>query len=253
MIKLVALDLDGTLLEPSGLISQPTLEQLKRINDQGVKIAIATGRPFARTLDPLRENRLYPGGTYPQLLICEERDIYELMNGEYLPWEQNGAALDEELQNLFLGRRLVAQLEQEAPNLEFAINNNYSQTTRGFVETYFVYPHQADQAFAFLTELTQNTGLKVTRNRRNVCLRSKNVGKGTVLKKVAAHYGLDLGEVLAVGDSNNDFEMLSSGVRAATTRNADGEIKELVSKVDGFIAQAEYSLGVGEIIKKSVS
>lgn len=45
MIKLVALDLDGTLLEPSGLISQPTLEQLKRINDQGVKIAIATGRP----------------------------------------------------------------------------------------------------------------------------------------------------------------------------------------------------------------
>lgn len=249
---MVALDLDGTLLNPTGLISEPTLKQLARINDQGVKIVIATGRPFARTLDPLRENGLYPEGTFPHLLICEERDVYELVHGVYKPWQRNREALEIELRNLDLGRDLVAKLEEKAPHLEFAINNNYSQITRGFVETYFVYSHQADQAFTILEGLAENTPLKVTRNRRNVCLRSRDVGKGTVLKQVATHYRLALDQVLAVGDSHNDFEMLSSGVMPATTENADDEIKDLVGRINGLIAREEYSLGVGEIISRSV-
>src|SRR5690554_465712 len=102
---MVALDLDGTLLEPSGLIVPPTLKQLARINDQGLKIAVATGRPYARTIDPLVENGLYPQGLYPHFLICEERDVYELKNGSYVPWRTNRIFFEEELSHLSLGRK----------------------------------------------------------------------------------------------------------------------------------------------------
>lgn len=249
---MVALDLDGTLLEPSGLISQTTLNQLKRINDLDIKIVIATGRPYARTLDPLRGNSLYPGNPYPHLLICEERDIYGLINGVYVPWERNKGVLEEERSHLSLARRILAELEQEAPHLEYAINNNYSQKQRGFLETYFVYPHEADEAFAILTRQTENTPLKVTRNRRNVCLRSRNVGKGITVRSIANHYGCNLNHVLAVGDSHNDLEMLSSGVQAATTQNADHAIKDIVQKKRGLISSLEFSRGVGDIIERMV-
>ena len=65
MIKLVALDLDGTLLDPSGLIDPYTCTILEKITRDGVVITIATGRPFQRTLLPLRENQVYPGSTFP--------------------------------------------------------------------------------------------------------------------------------------------------------------------------------------------
>jgi len=252
MIKMVALDLDGTLLEPSGMIAQTTLEQLAKISEGGCKIAIATGRPYIRTLDPLKKNHLYPQGSFPQFLICEERDVYGLGEHGYVAWESNQATLEEERSHLSLSHRLLSQLEKIAPTLEFAINNAYSQTSRGFVETYFVYPHEALEAFEVLTDLAVGTPLKVTRNSRNVCLRSRKVGKGLTLKRVANYCSLGLSEVLAVGDSHNDLEMLISGVVSATTNNADEMIKEVVRQTGGLISSLDHSLGVGQIIQRVV-
>lgn len=251
-MKLIALDLDGTLLEPSGLISERTLEQLSRVVNQNVKVVIATGRPYARTIAPLEQNGLGPAKTYPHLLICEERDIYELKDGGYVGWELNQCAQEEEVSHLDLGKKLVARLEEIKPNFEFAINNKYSQTTRGFVEMYFVYTHEAEEAVDLLETLTQNTPLKVVRNQRNVLLRSRKIGKGQVLRKVVAHFGIDLNQVLAMGDSHNDLEMLVSGVRPATTQNADQDIKDVVLKSNGLVSQLGYSQGVGEILEKIV-
>ena len=45
-IKLIALDLDGTLFNRAGQITPATKEQLNRVAAQGVKIVISTGRPF---------------------------------------------------------------------------------------------------------------------------------------------------------------------------------------------------------------
>ena len=45
-IKLIALDLDGTLFNKDGIISTANKEQLNRAAAQGIKIVISTGRPF---------------------------------------------------------------------------------------------------------------------------------------------------------------------------------------------------------------
>ena len=45
-IKLIALDLDGTLFNKEGIITDGVKEQLNRAAAQGVKIVISTGRPF---------------------------------------------------------------------------------------------------------------------------------------------------------------------------------------------------------------
>ena len=50
MIKLLALDLDGTLLNSSGKISEKNIEAIKKAEESGVLVTIATGRRFRDAL-----------------------------------------------------------------------------------------------------------------------------------------------------------------------------------------------------------
>ena len=45
-IKLIALDLDGTLFTTQGTISSHTIDVLNRAKDAGIEVIISTGRPF---------------------------------------------------------------------------------------------------------------------------------------------------------------------------------------------------------------
>lgn len=45
-IKLVALDLDGTLFDNSSRISKRNLTAIRSITDKGIHVVISTGRPF---------------------------------------------------------------------------------------------------------------------------------------------------------------------------------------------------------------
>ena len=250
MVRLVALDLDGTLLDwPGGTIDLTTISILDELAKQGVLISIATGRPYLRTIHPLKVNGLYPGSSYPHYLICEERDIYELVKGDYAPWgEHNRVAYREEVALLPLGNEMIKRLETSQPHLEYSINNGYSQRTRGFVELYFVLEEEALTGFAALDEMMADTPLRPIRNGRGIALRSRSVGKAYCVKELAQHLDIQLSRVMAVGDSHNDGEMLSCGLRPATTNNADPEIKELVRAQGGLVAKRCRSQGVGEIL-----
>lgn len=252
MIRMLVLDLDGTLLEPSGLIHPYTSKLLNEVAERGVMVTIATGRPFSRTLVPLRVNELYPGSPFPQFLICEERDIYELRDGEFAPWPENEEARAREIELLPLSHYLLTRLASEIPTLEYAVNNTYSQRTRGFLELYFVERSEAEEAFRFLVHLTKDTPLKAVRNGRNVCLRANFSGKAEALQRLVEKEGIEFSNILAVGDSNNDLDMLTCGVRGATTANADQEVKQAINQLPGYISQANHSLGVGQIIEDCI-
>lgn len=49
--KIIALDLDGTLLRPDGTISEFTQETIKHVQDKGHTVVIATGRPYRMAID----------------------------------------------------------------------------------------------------------------------------------------------------------------------------------------------------------
>lgn len=59
MIKVVASDMDGTLLDESHQLAPATLEIVRRLNRLGIEFVIATGRTYESALDALREHNLY--------------------------------------------------------------------------------------------------------------------------------------------------------------------------------------------------
>ena len=56
MIKLVAIDLDGTLFDKKKNVSNENIKAIKKCKENGIKIVIATGRPISGVL-PLLELR----------------------------------------------------------------------------------------------------------------------------------------------------------------------------------------------------
>ena len=67
---LIALDIDGTVLQEGGAISDEVIEQVQRVRDLGHKVMLATGRSASMTLPIL--DRL---GIAPQYLVCSNGSI----------------------------------------------------------------------------------------------------------------------------------------------------------------------------------
>lgn len=64
MIKLIAIDLDGTLLNEEKKISSENKQALAQAKAQGVKIVLCTGRPLAAMAHYLQELGLVEEGDY---------------------------------------------------------------------------------------------------------------------------------------------------------------------------------------------
>ena len=57
-IRLIGIDIDGTLLNSSGRISDPTLAQMRRLHDLGVQLVLVTGRRYLTAADVCRQLNL---------------------------------------------------------------------------------------------------------------------------------------------------------------------------------------------------
>ena len=58
MIKLIATDMDGTLLNAAHEISQPNIDAIKYAQEQGITVVIATGRAFYEAQAPVADTDL---------------------------------------------------------------------------------------------------------------------------------------------------------------------------------------------------
>ncbi len=83
MIKLIATDMDGTLLNAAHEISQPNIDAIKYAQEQGITVVIATGRAFYEAQAPVADTDL----TVPYICLngAEVRDeTFNVMSTSHL-------------------------------------------------------------------------------------------------------------------------------------------------------------------------
>ena len=78
-----------------------------------------------------------------------------------------------------------------------------------------------------------------------VHIKSVDVNKGTALLEVAALIGLDAGDVMAIGDSANDVEMLRTAGMGVAVGNANPALKSIAD----MVTSGRYGAGVLEALK----
>jgi len=227
--RLVVTDVDGTLTESRAgfRIHLRAIEAVRAAEDSGVTVSLSSGNSLPVMIGLTR----YLGAAGP--VIAE--------NGCLVYWR--GA-----VHRLCRGRPPAELIEEiRAAGLEYSWQNRYRDH-----DIAFPVPPGRDPTACYrrVAEIVEKHGWegKVLNSGYAIHIQPPGGGKGAALRLAARLLGVDTGMVLAVGDSQNDVEMLRAAGAAAVPRDADVEAAAVAS----YIASKPAGLGFAEIIEKLV-
>ncbi len=259
-IRLLAVDLDGTLVVGEDEIGDPTREALHRLRASGVELAAATGRRFRMAqgaIDAL-------GLEVPA--ICLGGALVKGRDGRTLHAEGFDAAQFRAVASLFrsCGHTVVAQRDSgREGGADFLIDESlpwnpptedYHGRNQQFAEPTPSLPDQPRDdvlvigAFGELEDLrrlerelhrAQPGGFTAHVmpgffNRGHYCeVVAAGISKWTGLQRLGDHLGIADAEICAVGDELNDLSMVSAAGMGVAMGNAQEELKQAADWVTG--------------------
>ena len=282
MIKLIASDMDGTLLNSNHEISKENLEAIKKAEEMGVKFAISTGRMYEDVKPLLDECGLkcqcivLNGGEY----IDEKGKVLE---GIYIDREEAREIID-----MIIKENIVAEIytneglhtvntKEEAltevayrikaydPEISFEDAIKFAESHPHFMNLKYI--KDIDEflnsdikigkfvAFYNDEETTLNVkrklesigGLAISSTfTKNIEINNKEAQKGLILAKVSEKMGIKREEVMVIGDSFNDYSMFTQFTESFAMGNAVKQIKELAK----YVTETNDNAGVAKAIYK---
>lgn len=258
-IAMIAMDLDGTILEAGDHIRPEVIAALTALTAQGVRCVTATGRQASFQFELFARYEMDPAsGNIMQALIGDEREIFISRDGEYQSHNAWNDALRERWVGLFpMAWSLLNEAKVEAGRRGWEIEHLQPEEiafARGLPTLICEDAMQGASLCLWIQEQidARNLPLATNRNIRLVQIFDIKTGKGPALAELARMLGIPNNQVLAVGDSSNDYTMLDGrfgfGFRTATLGNAEDELKEIVRATGGYVAEANAGLGTVEAI-----
>ncbi len=225
-VRLVASDLDGTIIRADGTISARTIEAFGRARDSGMHIVFVTGRPM-RWLEPVRRafghlgtvicsngavlydleaDFLISAATIEPASLIEVRDIILLA-------EPTATFAAETTRGLHLGAGFAEAGDTGRLGEHRVLDLASADLHRAGVVKFLAKSRTRDPD-AFMAAVAGHLGhlVSVTHSAVDVSLLEMahvNVDKSVALEAYAAQLGIGASQVLAFGDMPNDSRMLS--------------------------------------------
>ena len=262
MIRLIALDLDNTLLEKNNEIAPVTLSLLQSCSHQGVRTAIATGRILPSALKYAREigddtlivcyngclsieasgkilfsRELSTDIMRKVISFSKEMNLYcQFYKDHKIVVEKvtEGTTIDPDLLNtaaVEVGDFSSYDLSP-SPKAMIVVDPDKLKETQKALDSYLAGEAYLAQSQPYLIEIMP-----------------KGVNKAHTLELVCDSLGIDRSQVMACGDNTNDAEMIQWAGTGIAVANSVDIIKEKAS----YVCKNERSLGVAEAIRKFVS
>ncbi|OBZ09626.1 phosphoglycolate phosphatase, TA0175-type [Bacillus sp. FJAT-27264] len=239
--RLLALDMDGTLLNDEQIITPKTVEWIQKAVEAGVHVCLSTGRAF---------NSAWP---YARQLGLETPMV--TVNGSEV-WR----APHELYRRSLMDPKLVSQLYDMAErygiwfwaySLEQVHNReNWDGNTDGREWLKFGYSTEDDDIrHKLLLELQDLGGLEITNSSpHNLEINPLGINKATGIKEVCQLLGIDMSQVVAVGDSLNDLAVIQQvGLGVAM-----GNAQETVLQEANAIVANNNEDGIAEVIQRFI-
>ena len=257
--RLVATDLDGTIVGPSGEISDRTVRVLRRVEDLGVPVVFVTGRP-PRWLGVVSERTGRTG-----LAICANGAIvYDLHTEQVVAHHPI---------SIEIGLEIASRLRETLPDVVFAVEtlDGYAREhgyrprwdvglvpTLGPIDEIFDRGHRQTAHPPRVDGCRQVAGRRA-RGRRSTSPSSRTprprgllevsaagVSKATTLAELCAERGIDAADVIAFGDMPNDLAMLAWAGTAYAVAGAHPEVLAAVERHTGDPVDD----GVAEVLER---
>ncbi|MDQ0217770.1 HAD family phosphatase [Peribacillus cavernae] len=239
-IKLIALDMDGTLLNEEGKVSDGNRTAIKEAEQKGVKVLLSTGRAYASCSEIGRSLEL---SSY--LVTVNGSEIYD----------NNGELVERNIVQVEL-IQWMWDLSQKHKTSFWATSSD--QVWRGEMPEDI--PSYEWLKFGFdieddtireeiLTLLKENGGLEISNSSpTNIEANAVGINKAKAIEKVCGFLGIKMENVMAVGDSLNDIAMIKeSGLGVAM-----GNAQDIVKETADWVTDTNRNDGVGKAIHKWV-
>lgn len=251
-IRLLAIDLDGTLVGPTDqyfvcLEFKDKLDQF--LSRTGAKWAICTGR--SRKGYRTHFKSMLRMGIRPDYVVTRDAYIFTVSERGWmipsLKWDMY--ILKRMFQHNADVNDTLAEWHALCKKWDFGITKT-EWTTRRLI-LHFDEENAAARLFAMLQSKAEGKPhIRVRQLQNVVWAESRMVSKGLAVKRLSQMVGVRPDQVLAVGDGRNDVSMMSPDVARLTgcPRNAKPEVAELVSENKGHIAKSRNLAGTIEVL-----
>lgn len=257
MIKLAAVDMDGTLLRSDGHISDRTAHTIRCMQTAGIEFIICTGRNYWDAARPLMEQKIkapiicmngaavynWQGELLSKILLEREQVngilklcrnepvLYDFMTGE------GSLTLNspETFRQVFENGKLFpmatkAMFEAILKRFRFASPEELFQEGREIFKISLV--HEDGQALQKIRDSLEEVGLLsvFSSDASNLEITHAAAQKGKALAEYAAMRGVRFDEMMAIGDSENDYSMLSMNLKYTVAMENGMDIIKRVAK-----------------------
>lgn len=238
--KLVALDLDGTLLNSQGQLSTKHIEAVRKARNAGVQVLIATGRYFMQTLRIIEELN------YDGILVLNDGALIIDTKDNKVIYENSFSMHDvEQLVNVCRERNIHfaactafdyfveviddAHLKHYGKyGIRYTIHENLLSIKDGIMKFLVSAPSKIENWSH--CELKNNIGIKTDAPHFKEYAHIKATKK-EALAKVLELMNYNPSEVIAVGDFYNDLDMIEYAGLGIAMGNAPNDVKKKANDV----------------------
>jgi len=259
-IRLIVLDLDGTLLWTKDEFSlyQPFAEKMEQLhNRHGIRWAICTGRTrgsFKDVIVPLRSM-----GALPHFVIYKHSYVHTVTRWGDMPhpiW--NICSYFIEWYHRVRMHRVLNRAKREVLYRFRGAGVVRHDEEGEYKRVWFRFPSPETTAAAaelLASKLRHYKLLRVFPYRLEVDVKTVPFSKGLAVRSLCRHLKLAPEHVLTVGDGHNDVSMFGPDVAAYTgcPANAEEEVLEEIHRLGGHVAGKAALAGVLEIIDAHMS
>ncbi|MDT8859749.1 Cof-type HAD-IIB family hydrolase [Alkalihalobacillus sp. MEB130] len=218
LIKLIAIDMDGTLLNERKEISEENRKAIKEAEEKGVHVVISTGRT-RMTCDELVQSL-----SLQSYLIT--------VNGSEI-WDERGELIERKLLHTTFVEQMW-QLKQThnticwAASVDNVWRDHFPEDFTAHEWMKFGFDIKNDDVRkTVLAELEKNPELEITNSSpTNLEINAAGVNKAKAIEVVCNRLGFAMENVLALGDSLNDLAMIKEAGVGVAMGNAQPFVKE---------------------------
>lgn len=287
MIRLIAIDMDGTLLSPDHTISEINKQAILDAQAKGIEVVIATGRAYQEALEPVQREGL------DLALIClngaEVRDnIGNLIAATYLLADDIDKIITiletyEIDHQLFIDKTVyvkdiqdqidtfvqLAEAAGQTPDVEEIREEVESRVARGVIQIvdsfdnllrensnqlYKVFgtSYNRENLDAARIELKKIPSLAVTSSGAgNLEITSIDAQKGLALTAFAKALHIPMEQVMAIGDNYNDLSMMERAGKSVAMGNAPDAIKAACDEVTETNEHNGVGVAIQQVLQQS--
>jgi Cof subfamily protein (haloacid dehalogenase superfamily) len=268
MIKLIAIDTDGTLLNSQGEIQASTKEAISKALDRGVKVVLCSGRPIAGLAPCMNELGIKGEDQYALTL---NGAISSKASGEIMTSDLIANSVYRQLTAYALSLKLpfnIVDFESRIimPNHDIdpmVYQQAYENQAVLFVRSVEEFPEKgqaiAKACFVGSQELLDRVEDRVKEDwgqdfnvlrtdARFLELLNPKVNKGQGLKELCGRLEIAPEEVMAIGDERNDLDMFAF----TGTSVAMGNGNDLVKQAADYVTSSNDEDGIAQALEKFV-